>query len=85
MRQMMSEYGQAFVTEASRLREAGVGTMPIMDYLICGVGTVPVSEWADARGVQDRTVEKSLKKVANETGEAVVFPTSGGEGDDGDA
>lgn len=65
------ELRDEFAREMKRLTDAGVGPAAAMDYLMCSVGDTRASEWAEARGVETRSVKANMKRVANALGETV--------------
>lgn len=67
------ELRDEFASEMKRLTEAGVGPVAATDYLMCSVGETGTREWAKARGVQERTVRRHMKEVANALGETVKY------------
>lgn len=69
----ISNLSDDFAVEMSRLKDAGVGTVPAMDYLMCSVGEVSLVEWAESRGVSEDTVKWNMKQVANALGETVRY------------
>lgn len=68
-----TEFRDEMATEMARLTDAGAGTVPALDYLMCSIGEIPYQEWAEARGVKEQTVKQNMNRVAESIGEQVTY------------